>query len=143
MNSSRLAGMVEIDVRDWPGDTAGVVKLLLENIPPELEAYRSALEKCLRAFEGVVQVQEVRLFGSFARGDAKDDSDVDLCIVARGAEHQLETARRFRRAIRHIRPKPAMTLVPISPDRLEEKRKCGDHFFKTVFEEGIPIASED
>jgi len=119
------------------------VKLLLENIPQELAGYRDALEKCLCAFQGVADVQEVRLFGSFARGDATDDSDVDLCIVAHGAEHQLETARRFRRAVRDIRPKPAMTLVPISPDRLQEKRECGDHFFKTVFEEGIPIASED
>ena len=119
------------------------MKLLLENIPAELAGYRSALEKCLRAFQSVMQVQEVRLFGSFARGDARKDSDVDLCIVAHGAEHQLETARRFRHALRDIRPKPAMTLVPISPDRLQEKRKRGDHFFRTVFEEGIPIASED
>ena len=132
-----------VDVRSGIEDTTRVMRVLLDNIPQDLAGYREAIAKCLRAFDDVVRVSEVRLFGSFARGNPRADSDVDLCIVAHGADNQLDTARRLRRAVREIRPKPPMTLVPISPARLEEKRKRGDHFFRTVSEEGIPIAEED
>jgi predicted nucleotidyltransferase len=38
-------------------------------------------------------LREVFLFGSHARGDARPDSDVDLCLVAEGAERQLQAAQ--------------------------------------------------
>jgi predicted nucleotidyltransferase len=91
----------------------------------------------------VDRIREVRLFGSYSRGEAGADSDVDLCIVADGAVSQLRAAERFRRAMRDIRSKPAFTLLPITPARLAEKRAVGDPFYQTVLEEGILIASED
>jgi uncharacterized protein len=97
----------------------------------------------LEAFNHVRHVRAVYLFGSHARRDARPDSDVDLCIVAEGAEKQLESAATFRRAMREIRPKPAFTLIPISPERLEEKKTVGDHFFRTVLHEGVLLATED
>ena len=47
----------------------------------------------------VRRVRTVYLFGSHARGEARPDSDVDLCIVADGAEEQFQTATEFRRAM--------------------------------------------
>jgi predicted nucleotidyltransferase len=119
------------------------MKLHLEKIPEALNQHRQAIQRCVEAFGRVLRVREIFLFGSFARGDNTESSDVDLCIVAEGAERQLETARRLRRAIRNIRPKPALTLIPITPERLAEKKKTGDHFFKTILEEGILLASQD
>ena len=119
------------------------MKITLENLPASLQKEREALASCLEAFGQCRTVHQVLLFGSHARGEQRPDSDVDLCIVAEGAERQLEAARDFRRAIRHIRPKPAFTLLPISPDRLAEKRRAGDHFFSTVLQEGIRIAQKD
>jgi uncharacterized protein len=110
--------------------------LLLENLPPSLRDYADAIRECLMAFDKVMPLRAVYLFGSHARGDARPDSDVDLCLVSDGAERQLDAAARFRRATRDIRPKPSFTLVPITPARLEEKRQRGDHFFQTVLREG-------
>ena len=83
----------------------------------------------------------VILFGSHARGEARPDSDVDLCLISEGATEQLKAAQQCRRAIRPIRPKPAFTFVPISPTRLEEKKAIGDFFFATVLKEGVPLAA--
>lgn len=91
----------------------------------------------------VMPLRAVYLFGSHARGEARPDSDVDLCIVADGAERQLEEARKFRKAMRDVWPCPAFTLVPISPTRLDEKRSRKDHFFATVLKEGVLLASEN
>ena len=83
------------------------------------------------------------LFGSHARGDARPDSDVDLCLVADGAERQLEAARRFREAIWDVWPRPPLTLIPITPARLGEKQAIGDYFFGSVLKEGVLLAEED
>ena len=119
------------------------MKLLFENLPGSLAAQRETLARCLEAMNQAMPLRAVYLFGSHARGDARPDSDVDLCIVADRAERQLETARRLREAIWDIWPKPAFTLVPITPERLEEKKAIGDYFFHTVLTEGVPLAAEN
>ena len=91
----------------------------------------------------VMPLRAVYLFGSHARGEARPDSDVDLCIVTDGAERQLEAARRFRHAMRGVWPCPALTLIPITPVRLAEKKARRDHFFHTVMSEGVLLASEN
>lgn len=88
-------------------------------------------------------LRSVYLFGSHARGEARSDSDVDLCLVTDSARRQLDAAARYRRAMRPIWPRPPFTLVPIAPERLTEKRAEGDHFFATVLKEGVLIAAED
>jgi predicted nucleotidyltransferase len=119
------------------------VKLLLENLPMSLRAQRATLAQCLEALNRARHVRAVYLFGSHARGEARPDSDVDLCIVADGAERQLEAARDFRRALRAVEDKPALSLVPITPEPLQEKRAVGDHFFQTVLQEGVLLATEN
>lgn len=117
------------------------VNLLLENLPPSLRDQRETLAKCLAAMDAALPLQSVLLFGSHCRGEARADSDVDLCLVAEGADRQLDAARRYREALWGIWPCPAFTLLPITPSRLAEKQAENDPFFATVFREGIAIAS--
>ena len=119
------------------------MKLLLENLPVSLAPQRETLARCIEAMNAAMPLREVWLFGSHARGDARPDSDVDLCIVAEGAEQQLKAAQCWRRAIRQIRPKPAFTLIPIAPGRLAEKKAVGDYFFETILTEGLSLATQD
>ena len=69
------------------------MKLLDNNIPQALRGPASGLAECLRAFGRARPIERVVLFGSYARGEQRADSDVDLCIVAEGAENQLAAAR--------------------------------------------------
>ena len=119
------------------------MKILYDNFPSALKRDQETLGACLKAFDSVSPLSEVYLFGSFARGDATSESDVDLCLVSEGASNQLHAAKQFRRSIRGLRPKPAFTLIPISPERLAEKRESKDHFFQTVLNEGILLAAQD
>ena len=119
------------------------MKLLLENLPASLQSQRETLARCLKAMDQVLPLTAVYLFGSHARGDSRPESDVDLCLVAEGATEQLKAAQRVRDAIWDIRPKPAFTLIPIAPQRLKEKKAVGDHFFRTILGEGVPLATKD
>jgi len=119
------------------------MKLLLDNLPPSLQNQREPLAKCLEAINRALPLQAAYLFGSHARGEARADSDVDLCIVADGAERQLEATQKFSEAIWDIWPRPAFTLIPITPHRLVEKKERRDHFFMTILNEGVLLATQD
>jgi len=119
------------------------VRLRLENLPASLAAQRDTIARCLEAMNQVMPLRAVYLFGSHARGDARPDSDVDLCLVAEGADRQLEAAARCSDAIWDVLPRPAFTLIPIAPHRLAEKRLAHDPFYQTILEEGVLLASEN
>jgi len=125
------------------GSSMRHMKLLFENLPPSLASQRETLARCLEAMNRVMPLRAVYLFGSHARGEARPDSDVDLCIVADGAERQLVAAQRFREAIWDVWPRPALTLIPITSHRLAEKQARKDHFFATILQEGLLLASEN
>ena len=120
-----------------------VVKLLLDNLPPALASQRETLGQCLEAMDRATPLRSVFLFGSHARGEARPDSDVDLCLVAEGADRQQETLAKLGSAIWDVWPRPPFTLIPITPQRLSEKKAVGDHFFQTVLREGVLLAEED
>lgn len=117
------------------------VRLLLDNLPPSLQPQRETLARCLEAMNGVLPLRQAILFGSHARGEARRDSEVDLCLVADGAVRQLEAAAKFRHVLWDIQACPAFTLIPITPSRLDEKKAVGDHFFATVLKEGVLLAT--
>ena len=119
------------------------MRLLLENLPASLVAQRETLKRCMEAMDAALPLRQVILFGSHARGEARPDSDVDLCLVADGAGRQLEAARQFREAIWHVWPRPSLTLIPITPDRLLEKDAAGDFFFGTIRKEGVLLATQN
>jgi hypothetical protein len=61
--------------------------------------------------------------------------------VANGAAEQLNAVQKFREAIWEIWPCPAFTLIPITPERLDEKKATVDFFFATILNEGVQLAA--
>ena len=75
------------------------MKLLLENLSAPLLSQRETLAKRLEAMDQALPLRAVYLLGSHARGKARVDGDVDLCLVAEGAIEQLKAAQEFCRGI--------------------------------------------
>lgn len=80
--------------------------------------------------------QKVILFGSYAQGNPRSDSDIDILIIK-------ETSERFIDrwvTVRHIlsdpeRRIPLETLV-LTPQEVLDRLTSGDQFLETIIEEG-------
>jgi predicted nucleotidyltransferase len=74
------------------------------------------------------------LFGSYARGEAGPDSDVDLLVIVRGITHPRQESIRIRRALRGL-------LVPIdvivaTPEQIEQYRDSIGLIYGPALREG-------
>jgi uncharacterized protein len=76
--------------------------------------------------------QRIVLFGSYARGNATDDSDVDLLVLIRG-KRVHDRALTIRRAIEF--PFPVDLLVR-SPQEFKQRLRWGDQFLREIQEKG-------
>lgn len=83
--------------------------------------------------------QKIVLFGSYARGEAHEGSDIDLMVIK-------ETSKRFIDRIAEVIQlnKTLLTLEPMvySPLEFEKMKKEKRDFILTIEEEGIEIYDE-
>ena len=80
------------------------------------------------------QASQVILFGSYARGEATDRSDVDLMVVA---ETDLPRHKRAVGLYRQFRPYPfGMDIVVYTPQEVQEAKRSPVTFVSAVLREG-------
>lgn len=83
------------------------------------------------------QPQKIILFGSYAYGHPKKDSDIDLLVVLEKPEDRHERYVKVDKAIgEHILP---LDLIVRSPKEIKERLKIGDWFFMEVMKKGFPL----
>lgn len=78
--------------------------------------------------------ERVIVFGSHARGDANENSDVDLMIIA---ESNLPRYKRSRELYKLFRPYPfSMDLLVYTPKEIEKGKQSHLTFVSKVLKEG-------
>jgi uncharacterized protein len=76
----------------------------------------------------------VILFGSYARGDASENSDVDFMVIA---ESSLPRFKRSRDLYKLLRPYPfGMDLIVYTSEEIEKGKQYSLSFVSTVLKEG-------
>ena len=92
----------------------------------------SAIRRYARQIAAMFHPEQVILFGSYARGDQREGSDVDLLVVMPAA-NQSSLALRIRLAL----PSPfALDLIVRTPKRLQRGLAEGDWFLREILETG-------
>jgi predicted nucleotidyltransferase len=104
------------------------------SLRPALEAYAARLQAVFGE-----RLREVRLFGSFARGDASEDSDVDVLVLVDGL-----TDREIGLAAGEVAPVLISTGLPLAPlpmatERLQRLRDGERLLARNLDEEGIAL----
>lgn len=76
------------------------------------------------------------LFGSFARGDAHRDSDIDLLIVKETEESPLERRVHVRRLVAQPERRIPFSPLVLTPAELEQRLALGDPFYRDILRQG-------
>ncbi|MBI3559843.1 nucleotidyltransferase domain-containing protein [Candidatus Gottesmanbacteria bacterium] len=79
--------------------------------------------------------KKIILFGSAARGEATEDSDIDLLIIKDGVD-QVSPIDRHRDVARLYRHTVASDVLVYTPYEIRKRLYLGDPFIKAVFSEG-------
>jgi predicted nucleotidyltransferase len=61
------------------------------------------IPEAVRTLVTEAQPQKIVLFGSYARGDAREDSDLDLLVIEDQVEDKAREKVRLRRALRPLK----------------------------------------
>lgn len=90
---------------------------------------RSYVSEVVRQF----RPERVVMFGSYASGKLRPDSDVDLLVVMRHTGAAAEQAARIRRSIRAGFP---LDIIVRSPEAIRRRIAMGDGFIRDIVERG-------
>jgi len=83
--------------------------------------------------------EKVILFGSYARGEETEDSDVDLLVISPRKERFFERIASTKRLIRDLRNGLPVAPIVLTPEEAEKRKNIGDQFIMDIFENGISL----
>ena len=107
---------------------------------PVPEKLRPILEELKRGLEEIYgdRLHAVVLFGSQARGEATDDSDVDVAVVLDDLENAFTESERYSDLLYDLGLKHGVWLMSV-PIREREWRECDWQLYRSVRQEGAVV----
>ncbi len=79
---------------------------------------------------------KVILYGSAARGDYKDDADIDLLVIKNSSQKRAFRVKEIFEAIRGLKRDYPLDTIVYTPDEFNERLSLGDYFIKRIIAEG-------
>lgn len=100
----------------------------------ELAALLQEIERRIRA---TTAPERIILFGSYARGDADADSDLDLLVVVRDVQAPRQESTRIRRALRGLAV--PIDVIVATPEQVERYRDSIGLVYRAALQEGVVL----
>ena len=97
----------------------------------------SRLKKIAERLKKEYKAERVILFGSYATGDATEESDIDLFIIAPTSERFFQRMATALKLIRDLKKGIPIELIVLTSDEVKERIEIGDQFVEQIIEEGI------
>jgi predicted nucleotidyltransferase len=97
---------------------------------PAIGRLQEAVDRLVAGFDPL----RIVMFGSHARGDAREDSDLDLLVVLPAVDDKRAAAVAMLRALRGI---PAdIEVIPTDPAEIERRRDMPGDVLRAALREG-------
>jgi len=104
------------------------------NVIKRTQVSMEAIQSLVNRIAELVKPQKIILFGSYAYGNPRPESDVDLLIVM---ESELTPNKQRLAIARALSPRPfPFDLLIYSPREIQERIPLGDWFLKEAVEKG-------
>lgn len=97
------------------------------------------LQKISERLKKEYHAEKVILYGSYARGEETEDSDIDILVIAPTQERMFERMATVRGLIRDLRNGLPFSPVVFTPEEFTSKLNQNDPFMRTVVEEGMVL----
>jgi len=94
---------------------------------------QAAIDEVVQLIAEKFHPQKIILFGSYARGKPRPESDVDLLVIMDTPLKEVEQAIEICQQIDY---RFGLDLIVRTPKRLQERLEMGDWFLRDVVEEG-------
>ena len=80
--------------------------------------------------------KKIILFGSTARGEEKNNSDIDILIIKDSKEKRPYRVKKVFEAVRTIQRTYALDVIVYTPDEINKRLSLGDYFIQRILDEG-------
>ena len=108
------------------------------------EKYQEAVEEFVRRVKGKYKdkIDSIILFGSVARGEAKEDSDVDILVVVK--ERNIEDMKEIHGIAFEVSMEHSQDISPkiYAVNEILNRMEIGAPFIKEVLKEGVSLYGE-
>lgn len=96
------------------------------------------LQKLSQIISELIDTKKIILFGSYANGNADDESDLDLCIITDEDKRKLDIMREIRKNLESIIDYP-LDLIVYKEDEFYQRASLNNSFEHKIIEEGCNI----
>jgi predicted nucleotidyltransferase len=97
-----------------------------------MNTLQSILKKLLNNYAP----QKVILFGSYAYGNPRPDSDIDLLIIKETPERLIDRLVEVRRILSDPKRMFPLQIVVLTPEEVSKRLEIGDQFVAEIIEKG-------
>jgi predicted nucleotidyltransferase len=113
--------------------------MMIVYVPPVTKRKRipqAAIDDVVRQIVEKFHPQKIILFGSYARGNFRPESDVDMLVVM---ETLLKPVKQEIEISRHLDYEFGLDLLVYTPSVLKERLALGDSFLREILRDGKTV----
>jgi predicted nucleotidyltransferase len=97
------------------------------------------LKKISERLKKEYHAEKVILFGSHARGEGTEDSDIDILVIAPTNERLFERMATVLEIVHDLYNGLPLSPIVLNSKEIEERLKIGDQFVQEIIEEGVEL----
>lgn len=97
------------------------------------------LKKISERLKKEYHAEKVILYGSYARGEESEDSDIDLFIIAPTRERFFERMATVKSIVHDLRWRLPFSPIVLTQVELEGRKKIGDQFIEDILQHGVEL----
>lgn len=95
------------------------------------------LKKISERLKKEYHAEKVILFGSHAKGEATEDSDVDILVIAPTEERFFERMATTLRKVEDLCYKLPLSPIVLTNEEVDARLQRGDQFVKQIIKDGV------